>query len=577
MTAPRLRVRRPYAFRGRHLTTIDLAEQVERHAALRDLREALARRLGEAVAQEEVEATLAQALDDLGDDLLAEASRDIDAILRTWSRLADAYRTAGDRAEMGRVALELGDLPGRLEERVHLVPNAGGLIDAAIPSSLVARLRYPVAAGRVTPEQLSQLGQRLKDAMPRAVSQELLRAEALDRLVHEAVQPLLAGLRAQDASRPSLAGGSAAGASAAGLSAVGASAVGASAVGPSAVGPAEPELAGGGWQSLSPPALVAHLSQGALRLERTWAPRSPPSADHLPQAVEAIALSADGQRAIWGPWEPWVHELGGTEAERRLGPVDGRAWWRHCLAAAITPDGRRGATGGAGITIWDLAAGRAQIDLAEAELDELHALAFSPCGRWLAAAGAGGRVQVYDSLTGQSAWAAPLDEPALSVAWSLDGRRVFSGGWSGTLAVHDAEAGGLVARFDDVGGSINGVAVDPAGRCVVTGAGSGCSPGARLNRGEVALRLWDPNSGAVLRDLPDLRHAVAQVAISDGLLLAIVEDGTLRAWTLADGRAAGRVDLAALDDHPTALVAAGGRALVGSQAGWVAAFRLERP
>lgn len=544
MSAARARVRRPYAFRGRHLTTIDLAEQVERHQALRELRQALTPRLGAQAAQEEVESTLARSLDDLGDDLLAEAARDIDAILRTWSRLADAYRSAGDRAEMGRIALELGDLPGRLEERVHLVPNAGGLIDAAIPTSLVARLRYPVAAGRVTPDQLAQLGQRLKEAMPRAISQELLRAEALERLVQEAVEPLLMGLRAQ-----------------ANL-----------ATDPPSAAPAEP--AGAGWQALAPPELTRTLSSGALRLVRTWAPGPAPTADHLPQPVEAIALAADGARAIWGPWEPWLHELEGEDQARRLGPVDGRAWWRHCLAAAMSPDGRRAATGGAGITVWDLATGRAQVDLGEAELEELYALAFSPCGRWLAAVGATGLVQVFDSLTGHPAWIADLDEPALCVAWSPDGRRVLSGGWGGALVLHDAQSGALVARFDEVGGSINAVAVDPTGQLVATGAGTGCGPGGRLDPGEIGLRLWDAHSGAARRDLRGLRHVVGQVAIMDGHLLAIVEDGTLRAWRLADGEPCGRVDLGRVDDHPTALAAAGGRVLIGTQAGWVAAFSL---
>ncbi|MCK6502547.1 hypothetical protein L6R53_03990 [Myxococcota bacterium] len=184
-------------------------------------------------------------------------------------------------------------------------------------------------------------------------------------------------------------------------------------------------------------------------------------------------------------------------------------------------------------------------------------------------------MQVFDSLTGIPAWIADLDEPALCVAWSPDGRRVLSGGWSGALTLHDAQSGALVARFDDVGGSINAVAVDPSGQLVATGAGSGCSPGGRLHKGEVGLRLWDAHSGAVVRDVRGPRHAVAQVAISGDQLLAIVEDGTLRAWRLRDGRPCGRVDLTLVDDRPTALAAAGHRVLVGTQAGWVAAFALE--
>ncbi len=189
------RRRRPYSFRGRHLTRLDLAQRVEQHPDLRDLREALRGRMGSEAAQQQVESLLARALDELGEEMLAEAGRDIDAVLRTWSRLADAYRSAGDRAEMGRIAVELSELPGRLEERVRLLPDGAGMIADAVPDGMIARLRYPVAAGRLTPEQLQALGARLKEAMPRAIALELQRMDGLDRRVHEAVAPLLAGLR----------------------------------------------------------------------------------------------------------------------------------------------------------------------------------------------------------------------------------------------------------------------------------------------------------------------------------------------------------------------------------------------
>lgn len=540
-----MRTRRPYAFRGRHLTGIDLAEQVEKQPELRALRGALAQRLGEEAAQEEAETVLRHALDDLGEDLVDEVSRDIDAILRTWSRLADHYRSAGDRAEAGRIALELADLPGRLEERVAMVPNAGGLISQAIPASLVSRLRYPVAAGRVHPDGLVRLGQRLKDALPAAIARDLQRFEALDRLVHQAVQPLLRGL--QVLPQTALVD----------------------------IDPEDAEPTGAGWVGATVEELTRKLSAGPLRFERAWPSEAPPTEDHLPGAVESLAVDPLGRLALWGRWEPWLHPLEEGGAERRLGGLDGRAWWRHCLAAAVAPDGRRAATGGASITVWDLVGERVLLDLAEVETEELHDLAFSPCGRLLAAVGASGAVTVFDAGTGQERWRVQLEDPATTVAFSADGRRLLVGGWSGVLTVHAAEGGARLAAFDDIGGCINDVAIDPAGRWVATAGGCGCASGAPLNPDEVGLRLWDAASGQVVRDLPGHTHPVSHVAIVGDRLVSIAEDRTLRLWALPDGRPLALVDLAEVDDLPTALAASqDGRVLVGTQAGWVAAWRV---
>ncbi|RME25717.1 MAG: hypothetical protein D6798_08295 [Deltaproteobacteria bacterium] len=537
--------RRPYAFLGRHLTGIDLAEQVDRHAGLRGLRAALAERLGEAAAEEEAESVLPQALDDLGSELVTEISRDIDALLRTWGRLADDYRSASDRGEMGRVAQQLADLPGRLEERVRMVPNAGGLISEAIPTSLVARLRYPVAAGRVQPEDLARLGERLKAALPAAVARELVRLDDLDALVQHAVQPLLRGLEV-------LPGGLLAN--------------------PRSGGPPEAEV---DWEAIAAGGLQEELSGGVLRFERAWPPQAPPTPDHLPQAVEDVAVSPDGRVAVWGRWEPWVHRLDGSGIGRRLGEQDARSWWRHCIAAAISPDGRQAATGGAGITIWDLEKGRAVLDLAEGQTQELHALSYSPCGRTLAAVGASGLLTLFDAATGQTRWSLRLEDPAQAVAFSPDGRLLYAGGWTGAVSVHAAADGSRRAVFDDIGGCINDIAVDGCGRWVVTAGGCACPPGTPLSPGDVGLRIFEARSGAVVGDILGHTHPVARVDIVGDRLVSISDDGTLRAWSLPGGTLVGLVDLERVGDQPTALaVGPGDRVFVGLRSGAVATWRL---
>ncbi len=550
MSAPVARLRRPYGFRGRFLTRIDLAQQVERHPGLRELREALSPRLGALEAEREAEAVLARALEEVGEEMLAEAERDIDAIVRTWSRLADAYRSAVDRAEMGRIALELSELPARLEERVRLLPDSAGMIADAIPTGVVARLRYPVAAGRLTPDQLLALGRRLKTEMPRAIALELQRLDSLDWIVQEAVTPMLVGLRAP--------------------------------LDPPPAARAAAEVAR--WAELEDDELKGRLSQGCLVLEAARRPALPPSADHLVQGIEGLAISSDGTVALWGPWEPWVRVLDADAAparsgpaERRLGPEDGRAWWRHCLAAAIGPGGRLGAAGGSSITVWDLSSGRVVVDLEPSAEDELHALAFSPCGRLLAAARADGTLTVYELASGEVLWRVDLQEAALAICWTPDGQRLLAGGWTGILTVHRADTGGRLAAFDEVEGSINGLAADPRGARVATGAGAGCGLDEGLDLGEVALRIWDAHNGAVLRDLRGIDSPVVQVGWVDCGLVFICDDGSLNLYDPDSGRRLGRVELATVGEVPSALAAAGTRVLVGTESGSVFVFRLDCP
>lgn len=549
MSATATRLRRPYGFRGRFLTRIDLAQQVERHPGLRELREALSARLGPQEAEREAEAVLARALEEVGEEMLAEAERDIDAIVRTWSRLADEYRSAADRAEMGRIALELSELPGRLEERVRLLPDAAGMIADAVPTGVVARLRYPVAAGRLTPDQLQALGRRVKDEMPRAIALELQRLDALDRIVQEAVTPMLVGLRAPAEPAAS----------------------------------SRPAPARAPWVQLDEAELALRVSKGCLRLERCWPPVAPPSLDHLAQGIESLALSQDGTVGIWGPWEPWVRVLDGETStgrpatiERRLGPEDGRAFWRHCFAAAISADGRLGAAGGSSVTVWDLPSGRVVVDLDPCAEDELHALMFSPCGRFLAAARAEGTLVVYELGSGEVLWRVDLQEAALALSWTPDGQRLLAGGWTGILTVHRADNGGRLAAFDEVGGSINGVAADPRGARVATGAGAGCGLDKGLDLGEVALRIWDAHNGAVLRDFHGIDSPVVQVAWVEGGVVFICDDGSLNVYDPDNGRRLGRVELGELGEVPSALAAAGQRVLVGTESGSVFAFRLAR-
>ena len=66
-----------------------------------------------------------------------------------------------------------------------------------------------------------------------------------------------------------------------------------------------------------------------------------------------------------------------------------------------------------------------------------------------------------------------------------------------------------------------------------------------------------------------------RVAVVGDRVLSISDDGTLRAWSVLDGRRLALVDLALVDDCPSALAASpDGTVLVGTRAGWVGRWHL---
>ena len=72
----------------------------------------------------------------------------------------------------------------------------------------------------------------------------------------------------------------------------------------------------------------------------------------------------------------------------------------------------------------------------------VRAVAWSPCGRWLASGGDDSMVYIYDTQTFEAKW--PLmghDREVLSLAWSPDGARLVTGSVDRTVRIWDASTG----------------------------------------------------------------------------------------------------------------------------------------
>jgi WD40 repeat protein len=143
--------------------------------------------------------------------------------------------------------------------------------------------------------------------------------------------------------------------------------------------------------------------------------------------------------------------------------------------------------------------------------------AWSPDGRWLAAAGNALNVSRQDPHHHVFLWDAASGElvrqltqatgAVQSVTWSPDGRRLASGGFDRLVRVWEAASGDLVLTCEGQGSPINAVAWSPDGRWLASGADDAGWIGM-----EDAVCLWDATTGTLLRRLPGHNRVARAVA-----------------------------------------------------------------
>jgi WD40 repeat protein/serine/threonine protein kinase len=243
--------------------------------------------------------------------------------------------------------------------------------------------------------------------------------------------------------------------------------------------------------------------------------------------VHGVAFSPDGK---WIASASGFYEKApGGEGRLRVGDAaTGAVKFEHtedylnALSVAFSPDGRHVAAGFGlysekhhpGIlTVFELATGKV-VMREKVQGGGINALAFHKDSKTLAVAGTG-VIGVWDVAAKKKLYDLPGHEDwVYSLAFSLDGRRLASGGWDHTVRIWDLSTRTEERRIRAHTGVVPAVAFSPDGTKVAS-AGD-----------DNVIKLWDPATG---RLLATLRGHTGQAT---GILgLAISPDGS----TIASG------------------------------------------
>jgi WD40 repeat protein/DNA-binding SARP family transcriptional activator len=245
--------------------------------------------------------------------------------------------------------------------------------------------------------------------------------------------------------------------------------------------------------------------------------QSPGGRDVRDVPVRSPSFSADGTRLV-AAWPDAVRVID-VATKRTLVkiPAEGP------FSTALSPDGKRVAIGGGGVTakVADAATGkllfRSTFGGGETPLD----LAWSPDGRHFASAEDDGTARIWDGSTGDPELIVPGHTGLVwELDWSPDGTRLATAGDDGTARVSEITEDGFSTMFTfsaqetSRGGGLGGVAFSPDGQRLMTG-----------DLAITSVMVWDAAATGG-GELANVQDGVAEFTPdSRGLLAFTAEEG----------------------------------------------------
>ena len=175
---------------------------------------------------------------------------------------------------------------------------------------------------------------------------------------------------------------------------------------------------------------------------------------------------------------------------------------------------------------WGRMACRASRDTAKLTDDAFHA-EFSPAGRRVATAG--GRIRMFDAATGDAlAWNGPVSTAGFwTVRFNRDGTRLAASGFNGESLLIDARDGTTLTVLRGHAGFVRGIDFDPDGARIATASRDGTA------------RIWDASDGRELLRITTPGGSPYDIRFSpDGLHVATsCLGGAVMIWNSSTGAA----------------------------------------
>jgi WD40 repeat protein len=268
-----------------------------------------------------------------------------------------------------------------------------------------------------------------------------------------------------------------------------------------------------------------------------------------PDGTTVVAGHADGSLSVWDI---------SSEACRLVRSL---AYEGVVTALAWSPDGLRvAAAGGDTIVVWDPWTGRATRRLPSFP-SASFALAFSPNGLELYASGGAGEVDVWDLTSGERKRTFCPDEPfdrgfpPRLIALAHDGSWLAVAASPWRVRVIDTRSGQPIAHLPPASRDVDDIRVTHDGRLMTSSEGT--------------VRFWDADTWQEVASLIGPSGLVSQSQDGSSLICVTTEARTLTAWNMHDHTLTGRVTL---QRAPLALAVHGRDIWVGCDDGTIVRY-----